>query len=121
MLNKPFILIAEKPDAAKAIAKIFPHKIKNGFIEVDENNITGSSGIITYAFGHLVELADPEYIDEKYKTWSWDTLPITPDNIPLRPANGKEQQLRLIKQLANRTDIKVIINACDAGRGANRS
>ncbi|HDR4589473.1 TPA: DNA topoisomerase 3 [Bacillus cytotoxicus] len=116
MLDEKFLLIAEKPDAAKLMAKPFPHEKKQGYIEVKPNEMMKRGGIISFAFGHLVSLANPEEFDEKYKKWSLDTLPITPDDIPLRPIKGKEKQLKLIKELANRSDIEVIINGCDAGR-----
>lgn len=85
MLDEKFLLIAEKPDAAKLMAKPFPHEKKQGYIEVKPNEMMKRGGIISFAFGHLVSLANPEEFDEKYKKWSLDTLPITPDDIPLRP------------------------------------
>lgn len=115
-LNERFVMLAEKPDAAKMMAKPFPHEIKNGYIEVKPNPLAKKGGIITYAFGHLVRIPNPEFLDEKYKKWSLDTLPILPTSMPLVPIKGKERQLQIIKTLVNNSDIKLLINACDAGR-----
>ncbi|MGL5779995.1 toprim domain-containing protein, partial [Cetobacterium sp.] len=56
------LIIAEKKNVAEAIASAFGNdfKMKNGYIE-------GNNKIITWASGHLLELKEPEEIDEKYK------------------------------------------------------
>ncbi|TXR68272.1 DNA topoisomerase III [Bacillus sp. AR18-7] len=110
-LNERFVMLAEKPDAAKMMAKPFPHEIKNGYIEVKPNPLAKKGGIITYAFGHLVRIPDPEFLDEKYKKWSLDTLPILPTSMPLVPIKGKERQLQIIKTLVNNSDIKLPLNS----------
>src|SRR5438067_8627193 len=74
--------------------------------------------VITWAVGHLVQLADPEEYDEKWKRWRMADLPIVPPNgFKLVPRDAKsKKQLKLIETLLKREDIDRIINACDAGR-----
>src|SRR6184192_4272104 len=81
------------------------------FLESDEY-------VITWAVGHLVQLAEPEEYDEKWKKWRMADLPIVPPNgFKLVPRDAKaKKQLKLIETLLKREDVDKIINACDAGR-----
>jgi DNA topoisomerase III len=81
------------------------------FLESDEY-------VITWAVGHLVQLAEPEEYDEKWKRWRMADLPIVPpDGFKLVPRDAKsKKQLKLVETLLKRDDIEHIINACDAGR-----
>ena len=74
--------------------------------------------VITWAVGHLVQLADPEEYDEKWKKWKMADLPIVPpDGFRLRPRDPKsKKQLKLIETLLKREDVARVVNACDAGR-----
>jgi DNA topoisomerase III len=74
--------------------------------------------VITWAVGHLVQLAEPEEYDEKWKKWRMADLPIVPPNgFKLVPRDAKaKKQLKLIETLLKRDDIDLVINACDAGR-----
>jgi DNA topoisomerase-3 len=74
--------------------------------------------VITWAVGHLVQLAEPEEYDEKWKKWRMADLPIVPPNgFKLVPRDAKaKKQLKLIETLLKREDIDDVINACDAGR-----
>src|SRR5438270_6852285 len=74
--------------------------------------------VITWAVGHLVQLAEPEEYDEKWKRWRMADLPIVPPNgFRLVPRDAKsKKQLKLVETLLKREDIDRIINACDAGR-----
>jgi DNA topoisomerase-3 len=81
------------------------------FLESDEY-------VITWAVGHLVQLAEPEEYDEKWKKWRMADLPIVPPNgFKLVPRDAKsKKQLKLVETLLKRDDIDRVINACDAGR-----
>jgi DNA topoisomerase-3 len=74
--------------------------------------------VITWAVGHLVQLAEPEEYDEKWKKWRMADLPIVPPNgFKLVPRDAKaKKQLKLIETLLKREDVDNVINACDAGR-----
>jgi DNA topoisomerase III len=66
--------------------------------------------------GHLFELLEPEEIDDVYKRWTLDTLPIIPESFRTKPKPGQSERIRTIKRLLQSDDVDVIVNACDAGR-----
>src|SRR5436309_1117043 len=74
--------------------------------------------VITWAVGHLVQLAEPEEYDEKWKKWKMADLPIVPpDGFKLVPRDAKsKKQLKLIQKLLERDNVDKIINDCDAAR-----
>jgi DNA topoisomerase-3 len=104
------LVITEKPSVARDIVETL-----GGFAEEDgywEND----TYVVTFAVGHLLELMAPEDLDEKYKRWTLDTLPILPAEFPLKPKEGMRDRLRTIKKLIVRDDVGSLVNACDAGR-----
>jgi len=104
------LIITEKPSVARDIAKVLDT------FEKGESCLISSSYIITWAFGHLLELAQPEEYDPSYKYWTITKLPIIPENFKLKPIKSSEKQLKEIVSLIKKKEIKSIINACDAGR-----
>jgi DNA topoisomerase III len=84
----------------------------------DTHFLESDDYVITWAVGHLVQLAEPEEYDEKWKKWRMADLPIVPpDGFKLVPRDAKsKKQLKLIETLLKREDVDRIINACDAGR-----
>ncbi|NRR20793.1 type IA DNA topoisomerase [Brevibacillus sp. MS2.2] len=103
------LIIAEKPDMGRNIAAAIDPKAKN-----HRTYLEGEKYIITWAIGHLIELAEPEAYDQKYKKWNINDLPIIPDPFKLVPNRKTFDQLKMIGQLAKRSNL--LINACDAGR-----
>jgi DNA topoisomerase-3 len=101
----------EVVDAAKSKTKSRTTRDEAVFLESDDY-------VITWAVGHLVQLAEPEEYDEKWKRWKMADLPIVPPNgFKLVPRDAKsKKQLKLIETLLKRDDVDRIINACDAGR-----
>src|SRR5216117_1252351 len=98
-------------EAVKSTTKSRTTRDEPVFLESDEY-------VITWAVGHLVQLAEPEEYDEKWKKWKMADLPIVPPNgfkLVQRDAKSKKQ-LKLIETLLKREDVEKIINACDAGR-----
>ena len=79
-------------------------------------NIENDEYIITWCIGHLAGLADASVYDEKYAKWSYEDLPIMPQNWQLALNSGKEEQFKIVKSLMLRDDVTELINACDAGR-----
>jgi len=71
---------------------------------------------VSWALGHLVELAGPHEYDPGLKKWSIESLPIIPGTFKLKPVQGTEKHLKILKDLVNSREISLIINACDAGR-----
>ncbi|MFB4164392.1 DNA topoisomerase III [Alteribacillus sp. JSM 102045] len=104
------VILAEKPSAGKDIAKVLGcNKQGNGYIE-------GSSYIVTWAFGHLVSLAEPEAYDKRYKTWNLEDLPMLPSRIKLSVIKKSGRQFNAVKSQLHRKDVKDVIIATDAGR-----
>lgn len=104
------LVLAEKPSVARDLARTLKcNEKKNGYIE-------GKSYIVTWALGHLVGLADPEAYDNKYKTWSMETLPMLPKDMKLVVLKGGGKQFGIVKTLLQRKDVTDIVIATDAGR-----
>ena len=104
------LVLAEKPSVARDIARVLGCGRKgNGFLE-------GDRYIVTWALGHLVELADPEAYDEKYKSWRAEDLPIVPPQFKLVIIKQSGKQFNAVKTQMIRNDVKQIVIATDAGR-----
>jgi DNA topoisomerase III len=106
------LVIAEKPSVGRDLSKVLPGPFTKG-----EGVLEGPDHIITWAVGHLVQLADPDEYDEKYAKWRMPDLPIVPTKFKLvvRDERSKKQMTVVTREL-DRDDIGVVINACDAGR-----
>jgi DNA topoisomerase-3 len=73
--------------------------------------------VVSWAVGHLVQLADPETYDDKFKKWRMADLPIVPSKFKLVVRDERSQkQMTVVRQLLKRDDITDVVNACDAGR-----
>ena len=104
------LVIAEKPSVAASIAAALGVKEKkDGYIE-------GGGYLISWCVGHLVELADAAAYGEQYKKWSYESLPILPEEWQYTVAADKEKQFKILKELMHRADVSEVVNACDAGR-----
>ena len=104
------LVIAEKPSVAASIAAALGVKEKkDGYIE-------GGSYLISWCVGHLVELAEAAAYGEQFKKWSYETLPILPEEWQYNVAADKGKQFATLKELMHRTDVSEVVNACDAGR-----
>src|SRR6266545_5483650 len=107
------LVIAEKPSVGRDLASALP----GSFAKEGDTHLESDEYVITWAVGHLVQLAEPEDYDEKWKKWRMADLPIVPDDFKLVPRDPKsKKQLKLVETLLKREDIDRIINACDAGR-----
>ena len=108
------LVIAEKKSVAVDVSKALEAAFKSS-----KNSLEGPDTVITWAVGHLAELAAPEHYDDKFKRWKMVDLPILPKHFDVVPrAEGKsaKEQLDAIAKLMKRDDIELIVNACDAGR-----
>jgi DNA topoisomerase III len=106
------LVIAEKPSVGTDLARILKGPFKKG-----EGVLEGPEHVITWAVGHLVQLAEPDEYDAKFKRWRMEDLPIVPDRFKLvvRDERSRKQMSVVTKQIG-REDIGEIVNACDAGR-----
>ena len=104
------VCIAEKPSVAKDIARIIgattPH---DGFME-------GNGYQVTWTFGHLCTLKEPNDYTDRWKRWSLGALPMLPPRfgIKLIDDNGIKKQFSVIERLMQHAD--GIINCGDAGQ-----
>ena len=104
------LVIAEKPSVAQTIAAALGVKEKkDGYIE-------GVGYLISWCVGHLVQLAEAAAYGEQYKKWSFDSLPILPEEWQYAVDPDKGKQFKTLKELMHRADVSEVVNACDAGR-----
>lgn len=104
------VCIAEKPSVAKDIARIIgAHSSKNGYME-------GNGYQVTWTFGHLCCLKEPNDYYDNWKHWSLAALPMLPPRfgIKLIDDEGIKRQFAVIEQLMQHADS--IINCGDAGQ-----
>jgi len=106
------LVIAEKPSVGRDIARVLPGPFQN-----HEGYTEGPEHVITWAVGHLVQLAEPDEYDEKFKKWRMADLPILPDRFKLVVRDERsKKQMGVVTKLLGRDDIDLVVNACDAGR-----
>ncbi|RDU36417.1 type IA DNA topoisomerase [Neobacillus piezotolerans] len=114
------VIISEKPSVAKNIADALKIKGKqDGFYE-------GESYIITWAFGHLLQLYDAKDYDAKMAKWNMDNFPFIPEQFKYKVKSdpkdrdkedfGAKKQLKTIYSLIRRNDVDGIVSACDFDR-----
>ena len=114
------VIIAEKPSVAKNIADAIAAKSRrDGFFE-------GADFLVTWAFGHLLELYDARDYDEKMGSWKMDHFPFIPETFKYKVKQnggmrgevdaGALKQIETIRALMQRPDVDGIINACDFDR-----
>ncbi|MFC0990529.1 DNA topoisomerase III [Pasteurella multocida] len=104
------LFIAEKPSLARAIADVLPkpHQRGDGFIKC------GADDYVTWCVGHLLEQAEPDAYDPKFKQWRLEHLPIIPEKWQLIPRKDVHKQLKIVEKLIHQADI--LINAGDPDR-----
>ena len=104
------LVICEKPSVGAAVAAALGVTgKKDGYIENDKY-------IISWCIGHLVQLSEAAAYGEQYKKWSYDSLPILPQEWQYTVATDKGKQFKILKDLMHRADVSEVVNACDAGR-----
>ena len=104
------LVIAEKPSVAMSIAKVIGAKNKkDGYYD-------GNDYRVSWCVGHLVQMANPDSYDEKYKKWRIEDLPIIPKEYKYEIVNTTKKQFNILKKLMNSKEVDAVINACDAGR-----
>ncbi len=103
------LFIAEKPELGRAIAEGLDGNYKSG-----EGYIQKGNDIVTWAFGHILELAKPEEYDDKYKLWKLEDLPLPIKEFKYLPKKESKKQLKIICDLINNDKITSIVNCGDA-------
>ena len=104
------LVICEKPSVGAAVAAALGVTgRKDGYIE-------GNGYLISWCIGHLVQLSEAAAYGEQYRKWSYDSLPILPQEWQYTVAADKGKQFKILKDLMHRADVSEVVNACDAGR-----
>jgi DNA topoisomerase III len=113
------LVIAEKPSVGQDLARVLPGPFEKhtGQGEKTARWLEGPEHVVTWAVGHLVQLAEPDEYDDKFKKWRMADLPIVPRDFKLVVRDERSQkQMKVVKDLLKRDDLDQVINACDAGR-----
>jgi DNA topoisomerase-3 len=106
------LVIAEKPSVGRDLTRALPGAFAkhDGYLESDQH-------VVTWAVGHLVQLAEPDEYDAKFKKWRMADLPILPEEFKLVVRDERSRkQMSVITKLLGRSEVGEVINACDAGR-----
>lgn len=114
------VIIAEKPSVAKNIADAFKIKTRrDGYYE-------GENYLVTWAFGHLLQLYDAKDYDENMRGWRMEKFPFIPEDFKYKIKcdssnrelvdKGAEKQINIIKGLIDRDDVDGVISATDYDR-----
>ena len=104
------VCIAEKPSVAREIAEVLgATKKMNGYIE-------GTGYQVTWTFGHLCTLKEPNDYSENWKRWSLASLPMIPPRFGIKLISNPtyEQQFKTIEELMQNAEM--VINCGDAGQ-----
>ncbi|SFL28607.1 DNA topoisomerase-3 [Lachnospiraceae bacterium KH1T2] len=104
------LVIAEKPSVAQSIAKVI------GASEKRDGYLEGNGYLVSWCFGHLIELVQPQEYDPKYEKWKKDDLPIFPDPFRYNVTNSTKKQFKVLKNLMDRDDVTSLVEATDSGR-----
>lgn len=104
------LVVAEKPSVGRDIARVLGVKGQG------KGCLTSDTHIVTWAIGHLVGLSEPDEVDERYKKWRMDMLPMLPKKIPLKVIQQTRDQFQVVKNLMNSEEVSEIICATDSGR-----
>ena len=104
------LFIAEKPSLGRAIADVLPkpHQRGDGFIKCGDNDY------VTWCVGHLLEQAEPDAYDARFKQWRLEDLPIVPQKWLLIPKKETHKQLKTVEKLVHQAEI--LVNAGDPDR-----
>ena len=109
-MNTQTLIITEKPSVARAIAAALGANARG------DGCIHGNNLIVSWCYGHLIELATPAVYDEKLGKWRREDLPILPDPWKTSVMRDKRAQFEVLCGLMKRGDVVEVVNACDAGR-----
>ena len=104
------LVIAEKPSVAQSIASVIgADERKDGYME-------GNGFIVSWCVGHLVELAQPDAYSDAWKKWTYESLPMIPENWQHEVKRDTAAQYKVLKELMHDTRVDSVVCATDAGR-----
>ena len=104
------LVIAEKPSVAKSIADVLgADSRQDGYFE-------GNDYLVSWCVGHLIELAQPESYGEKWKKWTYDSLPVNPLHFQYEIKEDTKEQYYVLYELMHDMRVSEVVCATDAGR-----
>lgn len=104
------LVLAEKPSVGRELARVLGCK-RGG-----DGCLEGEGYIVTWALGHLVELAAPESYDKTWEKWDMLTLPMLPQKMKTAVIKETARQFRAVQALMRRGDVGELVIATDSGR-----
>jgi DNA topoisomerase III len=104
------LIVAEKPSVGRDIASALGRHRKG------KGALIGDGWTVTWALGHLAELAPPDAYGVQYKKWRLESLPILPERFKVRINQKTRDQFSVVKELLRDPSVIEVVNACDAGR-----
>lgn len=113
-MSRP-VIFAEKPNQAKAYAEAFKNtKRRNGYIEIEPNEIFIKGAYITWGVGHLLQIPMPGYFDPKWEKWNLETLPIKPEKFEFVISERTKEQYEVVEKLLKHEASEIIVASdCD--------
>ena len=104
------LVVTEKPSVAQSIARVIgAGERKDGYME-------GNGYLVSWCIGHLVELAQPDAYSDAWKKWSYESLPMIPEEWQTEVKSDTAAQYKMLKGLMHREDVTAVICGTDAGR-----
>ena len=105
------LFIAEKPSVAREFANALKinTRSRDGYLESE-------NAIVTWCVGHLVTMSYPEAYDERYRRWSFDTIPFLPGEFKYEVIDSSRKQYDIVSSLMKREDVTTIYVCTDSGR-----
>src|SRR4030088_338199 len=106
------LVIAEKPSVGRDLTRVLP-----GPFTKHEGYLEGPEHIISWAVGHLVQLAEPDEYDPKFKRWRMADLPIIPERFRLEVSDARSRkQMSVVPSRLKKPEIDPVRTAGSAGR-----
>ncbi|MGZ8219994.1 DNA topoisomerase III [Methylomagnum sp.] len=106
------LFIAEKPSLGRAIAQYLPTSGRP--VGSPATHLVCGGDVVTWCFGHLLEMAEPESYGPEFKRWAFDALPIIPERWMLEPKKSAQAQIKVIRGLLR--ECSEVVNAGDPDR-----
>jgi len=104
------LIITEKPSVARDFARVLHVSgNQNGYIENDDY-------VVSWCYGHLVQMVYPEEYDIKYKKWNLEDLPFLPKDYKYGVVESAKEQYKIVNSLLHREDIDTVYWAGDSGK-----
>lgn len=104
------LIITEKPSVARDFARVLNVNGKHdGYIEND-------TYVISWCYGHLVQMVYPEEYDPKFKSWKLEDLPFLPKDYKYGVVESAKNQYAVVHSLLHREDVDTVYWAGDSGK-----